>query len=95
MQAAPAISDNVDVTIEQWDLTITGRGAVKDWEAPPNATGRRIRLLGDLHKSEVRINRGGVAILAAMFSREFVEDCKRAYREGGRPTVHDPADTHA
>ena len=84
-----------DAAIDQWDLTVTGRGKVKDWEAPSNgATGRRIRLVGDLHKSEVRVNRGGVAILAAMFSREFVEDCKRARREGGRPTVHDPADRH-
>lgn len=83
-----------DAVIEQWDLAVTGRGRVKDWEAPEAATGRRIRLVGDLHKSEVRVNRGGVAILAAMFSREFVEDCKQAYREGGRPTVHDPADTH-
>ena len=83
-----------DAAIEQWDLTVTGRGKVKDWEAPTGTPTRRIRLVGDLHKSEVRVNRGGVAILAAMFSREFVEDCKRAYREGGRPTVHDPADTH-
>ena len=83
-----------DAVIDQWDLAVTGRGKVKDWEAPTVAGGRRIRLVGNLHKSEVRVNRGGVAILAAMFSREFVEDCKRAYREGGRPTVHDPADTH-
>ena len=84
-----------DAAIDQWDLTVTGRGKVKDWEAPSAAaTGRRIRLVGDLHKSEVRVNRGGVAILAAMFSREFVEDCKRARREGGRLTVHDPADRH-
>lgn len=83
-----------DAAIDQWDLTVTGRGKVKDWEAPKAATGRRIRLVGDLHKSEVRVNRGGVAILANMFSREFVDDCVRAYREGGRPSVHDPADTH-
>ena len=83
-----------DAVIDQWDLTVTGRAKVEDWQAPSGATGRRVRLIGDLHKSEVRVNRGGVAILAAMFSREFVEDCKRAYREGGRPTVHDPADIH-
>lgn len=83
-----------DMAVEQWDLVVTGRGKVKDWEAPKEPAGRRIRLIGDLHKSEVRVNRGGVAILAAMFSREFVDDCRRAYREGGRPTVHDPADTH-
>lgn len=83
-----------DAVIDQWDLVVTGRGKVKDWEAPQEATGRRVRLVGNLNGSEIRIARGGVAILTAMFSREFVEDCKRAYREGGRPTVHDPADTH-
>jgi hypothetical protein len=83
-----------DAVIDQWDLAVTGRSKVQDWEGPKAVAGRRIRLIGDLHKSEVRVNRGGVAILAAMFSREFVEDCKRAYRDGGRPTVHDPADTH-
>jgi hypothetical protein len=87
-----------DAVIDQWDLTVTGRGKVKDWESPAatsrSASGRRIRLVGEMRGSEVRVNRGGVAILAAMFSREFVDDCVRAYREGGRPTVHDPADTH-
>lgn len=88
-----------DAVIDQWDLTVTGRGKVKDGESPENtgrpASGCRIRLVGEMRGSEVRVNRGGVAILAAMFSREFVDDCVRAYREGGRPTVHDPADTHA
>lgn len=83
-----------DAAVEQWDLTVIGRGKVKDSEAPTGTPTRRVRLIGGLHRSEVRVNRGGVAILAAMFSKEFVEDCKRAYREGGRPTVHDPADTH-
>ncbi|NUT36840.1 MAG: hypothetical protein HOV79_27615 [Hamadaea sp.] len=84
-----------DAVVDQWDLTFHGRGTVKDWERPKDATGRRIRLVGDIENGEVRIARGGIAILTAMFSKEFVEDCKRAHREGGRPTVHDPADTHA
>jgi hypothetical protein len=88
-----------DVVIDQWDLIVVGRGKVKDWEAPAVTgqppSGRRIRLIGEMRSSEIRVNRGGVAILAAMFSREFVDDCVRAYREGGRPTIHDPADTHA
>ena len=32
-----------DAAVEQWDLAVTGRGKVKDWEAPKSATGRRIR----------------------------------------------------
>lgn len=84
-----------DAVVDQWDLTFRGRGTVKDWERPKNAGGRRIRLIGEIDNGEVRIARGGIAILTAMFSREFVEDCKRAHRDGGRPTVHDPADLHA
>jgi hypothetical protein len=96
-----------DAVIDQWDLTIRGRGTVKDWEgskasggltelaAARASTPRRIRLVGEIDNGEVRIARGGIAILTAMFSREFLEDCKRAHREGGRPTLHDPADTHA
>jgi len=84
-----------DAVIDQWDLTIRGRGSVKDWEASKAKGGRKIRLFGELDNGEVRIARGGIAILTAMFSKEFIEDCKRAHREGGRPTVHDPADTHA
>jgi hypothetical protein len=88
-----------DAVIDQWDLIVVGPGRVKDWEAPAvtgqPSSGRRIRLIGEMRSSEFRVNRGGVAILAAMFSREFVDDCVRAYREGGRPTIHDPADTHA
>jgi len=84
-----------DAVVDQWDLTIHGRGTVKDWEASKAGSGRRIRLVGEIDNGEVRIARGGIAILTAMFSKEFIEDCKRAHREGGRPTVHDPADTHA
>ncbi|NUR72703.1 MAG: hypothetical protein HOU81_17950 [Hamadaea sp.] len=84
-----------DSVIDQWDLTFRGRGSVKDWEHTKATGTRRIRIVGEIENGEVRIVRGGIAILTAMFSREFVEDARRAHREGGRPTVHDPADTHA
>jgi hypothetical protein len=80
-----------DAVIDQWDLRITGRGTVKDWEGSKAKAGRRVKLVGEIHNGEVRVARGGIAILAAMFSKEFLEDCKRAHREGGRVTVHDPA----
>jgi hypothetical protein len=80
-----------DAVIDQWDLRITGRGTVKDWERPRQAAGRRIRLVGDITNGEVRVARGGIAILTAMFSKEFLRDCVRAHREGGEPAVHDPA----
>ncbi|MEV0268598.1 MAG: hypothetical protein HOV71_23580 [Hamadaea sp.] len=84
-----------DAVIDQWDLTFRGRGTVKDWEHTKGTGSRRVRLVGEIENGEVRIVRGGIAILTAMFSREFVDDCVRAHRAGGRPTVHDPADTHA
>ena len=81
-----------DTVIDQWDLRVTGRGGVKD-HVKEEGTGRRVRLTGEIRGSEVRVNRGGVAILAAMFTREFAADCRRAHREGTAPTVHNPAET--
>lgn len=85
--------------VEEEDLAWTGRGQVKDGvgrqaraRGRESADGaRRIRLTGRIHDGEVRVARGGVAMLAAMFSREYVEDLRRAHREGGLPTVDDPA----
>src|ERR1044071_1534274 len=36
-----------DAVVDQWDLVVTGRGKVKDWEAPRETSGRRIRLVGN------------------------------------------------
>lgn len=82
-----------DAVIEQSGLRWTGRGRVKDSAAPTAAEGRVIRLVGAIDHGEVRIHRSGVAVLSAMFSREFVEDVRRARREGTTPTVADPAHT--
>lgn len=51
---------------------------------------RHVRLVGDAESSEVRINRGGVAMLAAMCSREYVEELRQARKEGTYPTIDDP-----
>lgn len=59
----------------------------------PKPGPRRIRLIGKIHDGEVRVARGGVAMLAAMFTREFVDDLRRARKEGTHPTVDDPART--
>lgn len=40
--------------------------------------------------SEIRVHRGGVAILSAMFSRAFIQDVRQARQNGGYPTVDDP-----
>jgi hypothetical protein len=67
-----------------------GRGRVKDWTGTP-ADGRRIVLAGEMRSAEVRVYRGGVAILAAMCSREYIADALQARREGRYPTNDDPA----
>ncbi|NUP04076.1 MAG: hypothetical protein HOW59_39735 [Nonomuraea sp.] len=80
-----------DATVDHWGLRWTGRGQVKDHEAPAEGTGRRVRLTGTATRSEVRVRRGGVATLTAMLTREYVADVRRAHRTGTHPTVDDPA----
>ncbi|MBY8882875.1 hypothetical protein [Actinacidiphila acidipaludis] len=90
-----------DVTVDHWDLTWTGRGKVKDAGATPaGASGkhaapgngeRRLRLSGTAAHGEIRVQRGGVAQLAAMCSRAYLRDLRGAHREGRLPTVDDPA----
>ncbi|MGC0317947.1 hypothetical protein [Kitasatospora acidiphila] len=77
--------------IDQWDVAWPARGRVKDGQGPTGElAGPRIRLVGTADNSEVRIHRGGIAILSAMCSREYLEDVRRAHRTGTTPTVDDP-----
>jgi len=80
-----------DAVIDQTELRWTGRGRVKDFARPQDAAGRVIRLTGTSNRSEFRVHRAGIAVLSAMFSREFFEDVRRAHRAGTHPTVADPA----
>ena len=81
-----------DAVIDQWDLSWTGRGKVKQtFHHDADGTGRRIRLTGRVNGGEVRVNSGGIARLSAMLSREYLADARRAQAEGGSPTLDDPA----
>jgi hypothetical protein len=89
-----------DAVVDHWDLRIVGRGRVKDWQGSATGRGavgigqgRRVRLTGEIRQGEVRISRGGVAILTAMFSREYLADARRARAEGRYPTIDDPGRT--
>ncbi|MFD0361503.1 hypothetical protein ACFQZZ_08610 [Nocardia sp. GCM10030253] len=82
-----------DAVIDQTGLEWTGRGRVKDFARPKGAAGRVIRLTGTCKTSEFRVHRAGVAVLSALFSREFFEDARRAHRDGRTPTLVDPAST--
>ena len=84
-----------DDQVDHWELDWTGRGQVKDDQRPagPGAGNgqRRIRLSGHAENSEVRVHRGGMAALSAMFSRAYVRELRQARRHGSYPTVDDPA----
>jgi hypothetical protein len=77
--------------VDSDDLRRIGRGGVKDWTGTATADGRRIVLRGELRSAEVRVYRGGIAILTAMFSREYVADALQARREGRFPIIDDPS----
>jgi len=64
------------------ELHRIGRGRVKDRTGNPASRGRRINLLGELRHSEVRVRRGGVAILYLLGSRTSRGDVRQAHREG-------------
>ena len=85
------VPDNARV--DDWDLHRTGRGRIKDAERPDPADGRRIVITGQMRHSEIRVHRGGIAVLSALFSREFLADARQAHRENRTPTVADPAHT--
>lgn len=87
-----------DAQVEHWDLHWTARGRVKDAAAAAapapsaqTASTRRIRLTGVSTDSEVRVQRGGIAILTAMCSREYLQDLRRAHQTGSHPSIDDPA----
>jgi hypothetical protein len=80
-----------DAMIDQAQLRWTGRGRVKDLTGRNASGGRTIRLTGHIQRGgEVRVHRGGIAILSAMFSREYLADVRQAHRGGAMPTVDDP-----
>ena len=68
--------------IDDDDLRRVGRGRVKDWTGTPAPDGRRIKLTGELRSAEVRVHRGGIAILTLLLSRAHRAEVRRARREG-------------
>lgn len=64
--------------IDDDDLRRVGRGRVKDWTGVASPEGRRIRLSGEMRHAEVRIHRGGIAILRLLLSRRTRSEVRRA-----------------
>lgn len=63
------------------DLRRVGRCGVVDWSGTTEQAGRVIRVVGEMRRSELRINRGGIAIVSAMLTGEYLADVRRAFRE--------------
>jgi hypothetical protein len=63
------------------ELRRRGRGGVKDWTGVASPDGRPIRLSGEMRNAELRIHRGGIAILRLLASRKHRE-LRQAHREG-------------
>jgi hypothetical protein len=82
-----------DAVVDDWDLHRRGRGKLTDAVGPNRAGGRRIVLRGTVRDGAIRVRRGGIAMLSAMFSKEYLADLRRVHREGGYPTVDDPTRT--
>ena len=80
-----------DAVLDDWNLHRHGRSTVKDPEGGHAAGTRRIAVTGQVRSGEIRVRRGGLAVLTAMCSREFLADARRARKDGGVPTVADPA----
>jgi hypothetical protein len=76
--------------IEDGETRRIGRCRVKDWTGVSAADGRRVVLTGEMRNAEVLVHRGGVAILSAMCSRQYLADALAARREGRYPTIDDP-----
>jgi hypothetical protein len=68
--------------IDHDDLRRVGRGRVKDWTGTAAAGGRRIKLVGEMCHAEVRVHRGGVALLSLLASRETRRQMRQAHRAG-------------
>jgi hypothetical protein len=68
--------------IDHDDLRRVGRGRVKDWTGVGDPTGRTLKLTGEMRNAEVRIHRGGIAILRLLLSRRTRNEVRRAHKEG-------------
>jgi len=70
-----------DAVVDHDDVRRVGRCGFVDWSGAPGPEGRVIRVTGELRRSELRVNRGGIAIVSAMATREYLADLERAFRD--------------
>jgi hypothetical protein len=53
-----------------------------------------IRVVGEMRRSELRINRGGVAIVSAMLTGEYLADLRSAFRKNRITSLKDMQDAY-
>src|SRR2546426_12648998 len=75
--------------VDHDDVRRVGRCGFVDWSGTPAPGGRRIRITGEMRSSELRVNRGGIAIVSAMLTREYLDDLRRAFRETRAGSLED------
>src|SRR6266516_5052371 len=75
--------------IDHDDLRRVGRCGFVDWSGTPAPGGRVVRVTGEMRKAELRINRGGIAIVSAMLTREYLNDLRRALRDNHVTSLKD------
>jgi hypothetical protein len=68
--------------IDDDELRRVGRGRVKDWTGIGSPGGRTLKLTGEMRNAELRIHRGGIAILRLLLSRATRRELRRAHAQG-------------
>jgi len=76
------------------DLRRVGCCGFVDWSGTPQSTGRVIRVVGEMRRSELRINRGGIAIVSAMLTGEYLADLRNAFRNNHVTSLKDMQDAY-
>jgi hypothetical protein len=71
-----------DTNVDDDELRRVGRGRVKDWTGIGSPGGRTIRLTGEMRNAEIRIHRGGIAILRLLLSGSTRAQARRAHAQG-------------
>ncbi len=74
--------------IDHDEVRPIGQCGFVDWSGTPAPGGRRIQLVSEMRSSELRVNRGGIAIVSAMPTREYMASFRAVRTEvlllGGR-----------
>jgi hypothetical protein len=74
------VPDGTNVDADE--LRRVGRGRVKDWTGVGSPDGPTLRLTGEMRNAEIRIHRGGIAILRLLLSRDTRNELRLAHTHG-------------